>query len=134
MCAGSISSTLPDRDGDLQVKKNTTAVVFGNTMAHLIAIFFLLGAESAALITGDYIAALCAAISFPFYIAYIIAPNRFWMEATYKAGGAFSMICAAIIMPILVPPALIVFLLTRLYFRIRHGISYPELSLEQNEI
>lgn len=127
MSAGSISSTMPDRPGDLASGKNTTAVVFGNFRAHLLALLFLLGSGIIAIITSDIIVILCFAGSLPFYTGYIFKPNQFWTESTYKVGGALCMVCAGILVPVMIPAAMVVFFLTWLYFRIRHGVSYPSL-------
>jgi 4-hydroxybenzoate polyprenyltransferase len=127
MCAGSISSTLPDRAGDYSEQKNTTAVVFGAQKAHIIATFLLINAAIAALIQSDFLAFICAAAPFPFYLGYIFKPTDFFMESTYKIGGAIAMLCSSIIIPLMIPVAIIVFFTTWLYFRLRHGVSYPSL-------
>lgn len=134
MCAGSISSTLPDREGDSSVQKNTTAVVFGSFKAHLMATCFLLVALMTAYVQNDFIALICAAVPLPFYFGYIFKPNEFFMESTYKIGGAMSMICSGIIIPVIIPAGFVVFLITWLYFRIRHGVSYPSLITVRNDV
>ncbi len=127
MCAGSISSTLPDRDADKSENKNTTAVVFGNRIAHLLALISLIASLISSLYQKDYIAFVCSIVPLPFYIGYIIKPNQFFMESTYKTGGALTMICAALILPLIFPAGIIVFVSTLLYFRIRHNVHYPSL-------
>lgn len=134
MCAGSISSTLPDRTGDYSVQKNTTAVVFGAQKAHLIATFLLLNAAVAALIEGDFLALICSAAPFPFYLGYIFKPTDFFMETTYKIGGAMAMLCSGLIIPLIIPAGIIVFFLTWLYFRLRHGVSYPSLITVREDV
>ena len=127
MCAGSISSTLPDYEGDRKDGKNTTAVVFGLTVAHLSALAALGAALCVSLVQNDHFAAICAAVSFPFYIGYLIRRNDFFMESTYKIGGGLCMVAAFLSMPLFLIPSFIVFAATWLYFRIRHGINYPSL-------
>jgi 4-hydroxybenzoate polyprenyltransferase len=127
MCAGSISSTLPDRDGDLQENKNTTAVIFGLKKAHILATIMLFGALAISIYEKDLVAAICSIISIPFYIGYLIKPNTILMEATYKVGGGFCIVTASILFPMMLPAIFFVFLVTWLYFRLRHGVSYPSL-------
>jgi len=134
MCAGSISSTLPDRAGDYSEQKNTTAVVFGNKKAHLIATFLLFNAAVAAIIGGDFLALICSAAPFPFYLCYIFKPTEFFMESTYKIGGAMTMLCSGLIIPLLIPAGIIVFFITWLYFRLRHGVSYPSLITVREDV
>ncbi|MBN1759155.1 MAG: UbiA family prenyltransferase [Chitinispirillaceae bacterium] len=127
MCAGSISSTLPDIEGDRSDGKITTAVQIGFTPAHLLAMLLLITAGIAGFFVNDGIAVLCSLGTLPFYLAFLLWPHTFLMEATYKIGGAFCMIAAFISMPGFIPVSVIVFTITWLYFRIRHGITYPSL-------
>jgi 4-hydroxybenzoate polyprenyltransferase len=127
MCAGSISSTLPDRQGDLACGKHTTAVVCGERMAHLLAMLFLGLAAAAGYLGGDHCAVAAAALTFPFYIAYALLESRLWMEATYKIGGGILMLIAALVFPALIAPAALTVAAVRLYFRYRHNARYPAL-------
>ncbi len=133
MCAGSISSTLPDRLGDSSVHKNTTAVVFGLQRAHFIATVLLLITMVTAFFQNDILAIICSAVPLPFYLGYIFKPTDFFMESTYKIGGAMAMICSGLIIPLMIPAGIIVFFVTWLYFRIRHGVSYPSLITVRND-
>lgn len=127
MCAGSISSTLPDYEGDRKDGKNTTAVIFGIRVAHLFAMAALGVALLWALLGNDAIAVICAGASFPFYAGYQFKRSTFFMEASYKIGGGLCMLAAFSAMPLFLVPSFIVFIATWLYFRIRHGINYPSL-------
>ena len=128
MCGGSISSTLPDIEGDRADNKNTTAVVFGIIPSHILAMVFICLAAATGLLRHDVVAIFCAALSLPLYIAYLLVRKKVLMEATYKIGGALCMVAAFIALPLFIPAAFIVFCATWLYFRIRHGISYPSLN------
>ena len=127
MCAGSISSTMPDRDGDLIEGKITTAVALGNERANHLAFALLLSALIASVYNFDFLSLICAIVPLPFYIGYMIKPNPFFMESTYKAGGALVMICASMVLPAILVAGIIVFVSTKLYFRIRHNVHYPSL-------
>lgn len=127
MCAGSISSTIPDINGDREGGKSTTAVVLGEKKAHLFALVFVMAASAYSLAAKDIIASICAIAALPFYLLFILFPRKAFAEATYKVGGALCMAAAACILPVFLPCALGVLLATRIYFRLRHGISYPSL-------
>lgn len=127
MCAGSISSTIPDITGDREGGKFTTAVVLGEKKAHMFAFVFVMAASVYSLAAKDTIASICAIAALPFYLLFILFPKKAFAEATYKAGGALCMAAAACILPVFIPCALGVFLATLIYFRLRHGISYPSL-------
>jgi hypothetical protein len=49
------------------------------------------------------------------------------MESTYKVGGGLTMVCASLILPAILIIGTIVFISTRLYFRLRHRVHYPSL-------
>ncbi|MCX7725649.1 MAG: hypothetical protein N2053_02240 [Chitinispirillaceae bacterium] len=125
MAAGSISSTIPDYEGDIADRKRTTAVSFGILPSHTLAISFLLLSISFAFIGKDYIAILCGIPSIPFYIGYYLKRNTFFLEATYKIGGAICVVVSFLGLPFFFIISAIVFITTFLYFRIRHGTTYP---------
>lgn len=133
MSAGSISSTLPDLDGDRAEGKKTTAVAFGVMNAHTIATICLCISAILALQTKDTVVLLCSLISFPFYILLYFKRNDIVIESTYKIGGALCMVCAGVLFPAVLAFGLLVFIVTWLYFRIRHGVSYPSLVPEKHE-
>jgi len=127
MCAGSISSTLPDMPGDRAHGKITTAVYFGAKKAHCIATGALIAAAAAATLNSDALALWCALLTVPIYILYLIRANAATMELTYKAGGSLTMIAAALVAPFIAAAGLFTFFITWLYFRKRHNVSYPSL-------
>lgn len=128
MCGGSISSTIPDIEGDRFDKKNTTAVTFGILPSHILAMTLIFGAAAAGYLMHDSVALVCAGLSLPCYFGYLFYRKAILIEATYKIGGALCMIAAFISLPYFIPVACVVFSATWLYFRIRHGISYPSLK------
>lgn len=127
MCAGSISSTLPDYVGDRDGGKRTTAVAFGIGAAHGLATLLLVLAAVLALPRMDWIALTSAIVSLPIYLLYALSGTPRAMEATYKIGGGITMFLAALIYPVMILPALGMFAATWLYFRYRHGVNYPSL-------
>jgi 4-hydroxybenzoate polyprenyltransferase len=128
MCAGSISSTIPDYEGDKNGGKMTTAVWLGRGRAHLLATCMLVFAAIISLVNKDYVAAACSLMSMPLYIVYLFSPlSRHAMEGTYKGGYLICMFMAFVIYPYFVPASLAVFAATVLYFRLRHHVFYPSL-------
>ncbi len=134
MFAGSISSTLPDMSGDSAHGKRTTAVVFGAKRAHLLSIFFLIIGTVWGYMNGDHAAIFSGIISIPIYFLYLIRPSTVTMEATYKVTGGFMMLIIALYYPLFALFATLVGLITLLYFRIIHQVSYPSLKpVDNNE-
>lgn len=127
MGAGSISSTIPDIPGDRADAKRTTAVVIGEAPSQAIAAALLIVAGFTAVALQDMVAVVCAAGSVPAYAWYFVRRSRRSMEATYKVGGAWTMVVAAWHEPLLAATGIAVVVLTVVYFRLRFGIVYPSL-------
>ena len=133
MCGGSISSTLPDIAGDKACGKRTTAVVLGTIFAHSIATIGIIIGGMVAYINKDILALIIALVSLIINILFFILKTRAIMEATYKISGGIAMIVAGVVYPLFIPVAAVVFTATWVYFRLRHGISYPSLVPVANE-
>ena len=133
MCSGSINSTLPDIEGDKIEGKFTTAVVLGKSRAHILSTVLLISSSVISIMTKDYLAMGCALLSLPIYFGYMFFPSRLMMEATYKIGGALCMLSAFVIMPLILLISCCLFYLTRIYFKIRHKVSYPSMVPSQYE-
>jgi 4-hydroxybenzoate polyprenyltransferase len=127
MCAGAISSTIPDIKGDRRGEKRTTAVALGEKKANYLATVFIMSAALCALTARDNLALACAMVSLPFYLLYSFKPEEIFAEATYKIGGAFCMVAAAAIMPLFLLCGAAAAMATWMYFRFRHGVGYPSL-------
>ncbi len=127
MCAGSISSTLPDSGGDRAHGKRTTAVWLGDVAAHRIACICILAGLASALVARDWAAATCAGCAVPLYLAHAMRNSAKSMEATYKIGGMILMVAAAVMFPMLVPASLVCLVATMAYFRLRFHVRYPSL-------
>jgi 4-hydroxybenzoate polyprenyltransferase len=127
MCAGAISSTIPDIKGDRAGGKRTTAVAIGAKKANYLATVFIMAAALCALTAHDPIALTCAVASLPLYLLYTFKPKEIFAEATYKIGGAVCMVAAAAIMPLFLLCGGATALGTWMYFRFRHGVGYPSL-------
>jgi 4-hydroxybenzoate polyprenyltransferase len=128
MCAGSISSTIPDFEGDKKYGKNTTAVSLGILKAHGVAFLFICMTIVVSALSRDYIALTCAVSVFPLYALYYFKPDARIQEATYKIGGVLCMVLAAVLMPVLTLAAALVTALTFFYFRKRFHTTYPSLT------
>lgn len=127
MCAGSISSTLPDIKGDLAGGKLTTAVLLGDKNANLLATFFICLTIVISVINKDFVSLAAGVISFPVYFIYAINKSELFREATYKVGGAMLMAIVALMYPLFIPFSVLLFVLTIIYFRLRFQVAYPSL-------
>ena len=129
MAGGSISSTLPDYDGDKANKKITTAVFLGKENAHFLAIFFVVSSSAFAyLFVRDFAAFFTSFAAFVFYLLYAVFPkNQKLMEMCYKVGGAVAMLIIGAYFPILIISGGAIVVLSILYFKIYYKVLYPSL-------
>ncbi|MBD3421666.1 MAG: hypothetical protein GF398_16235 [Chitinivibrionales bacterium] len=127
MSGGSISSTLPDYEGDRTEGKTTTAVALGTRRAHLLATALICAGGLAGWYCDNWYALMSALLCFPLYVAHVLLERKETMEATYKLGGVIVMLIAGIAAPVFALAALFVLLCTRLYFKLRHEVDYPTL-------
>jgi len=128
MAGGSVSSTLPDFDGDKANQKITTAVFWGKRRAHLIATVFIILSIIAADFAGDWVALASSGAALVFYALYAVFPqSQKLMEMCYKVGGAISMLIIGLFYPILIISGALLFVSTILYFRIFYKVLYPSL-------
>ena len=129
MCAGSISSTLPDIPGDKAHGKITTAVRFGPKSAHCIALAALIAVIPTSIWISQFgFATFWSILVIPVYIPYLFSSKSIFMEIPHKVGGAIVMLAAAAVDRMLLPAGIIVYFMTWLYFRIRHRVAYPSLK------
>jgi 4-hydroxybenzoate polyprenyltransferase len=128
MSGGSISSTLPDYDGDKANKKITTAVFLGKKRAHFLAIFCVLLSAASAFYTRDSVALIASGAALVFYVLYAMFPqNQKLMESCYKVGGGVSMLVIGAFFPVLIVSGFAIVVLSVLYFRIFYNVLYPSL-------
>lgn len=121
-----LATTIPDVEGDRMTGKRTPAVAWGQKNIAMLAMVVVLGAIGLAAWQGDRYLALSATVSWPFFLLAIFRP---WTASTAAkaAVGALS-IAAVVAYPMYLVVLVIGFVVTRLFFRWRFGISYPSLS------
>jgi 1,4-dihydroxy-2-naphthoate octaprenyltransferase len=127
MCAGAISSTIPDINGDREGGKVTTAVVLGAKKAHYLATVFVSAAALYSLAAGDGFAAVSSVAALPLYLFHALHPTKTSEESTYKVGGVFCMAAAFCIAPRFLLYSGAAAAATWMYFRFRHGVAYPSI-------
>jgi 4-hydroxybenzoate polyprenyltransferase len=129
MVAGSINSTIPDIEGDKRTGKRTTAVLLGARRANFISTAAIAAAFIFAALNRDVIAGITSSLSLPFFIRYLYSDKLKDGLHTFQICGSFLMVLTVAVFPRLFVWGLAVYVLTRLYFRLRHHIDYPKLGV-----
>lgn len=125
MAAGSINSTIPDMAGDSRAGKTTTAVLLGARRAHFISTAAVFIALAFSLLNRDIIASITGLVCVPVFIKYIKTRDLRDGLRTFQFCGGLLMVLAAALFPWCLIWGVSVYIVTRLYFRLRHGVDYP---------
>jgi 4-hydroxybenzoate polyprenyltransferase len=118
-----LATTVPDVEGDRRTGKRTPAVQWGERPTMVAAAILVLIAICLAALVGDKYLALAGLAALPFFVGGVVRPSRA-VGAAKAAVGALS-IAAAIAYPAYLILLISGFAGTRLFFRWRFGISYP---------
>lgn len=118
-----LATTVPDSEGDRLTDKRTAAVQWGDRTTMSVASVLVCIAIGVASWSGDLYLGVSAATALPFFIFGAIR-SRAVTTAAKVAVGALS-IAAAVAYPVYLILLVSGFIGTRLFFRWRFGISYP---------
>lgn len=118
-----LSTTVPDVEGDRITGKRTAAVQWGERATMVVAAVLVVVAISLAAWLGDRYLAFAGLAALLFFVGGVVRPASA-SSAAKAAVGALS-IAAAIAYPAYLIMLVSGFVGTRLFFRWRFGISYP---------
>ncbi len=123
-----IGTTIPDIPGDFKVGKITPGVVLGIRRSAIIMTLCLISSLVMGLEIKDLFLAVVSVLCLPFYIWVIYkASDRQAIVAIKIAILLLSMAASIHFWPY-APFLVILFILTRLYYRKRFGMTYPSLT------
>jgi 1,4-dihydroxy-2-naphthoate octaprenyltransferase len=121
-------TTLPDINGDKSTEKKTLAVKYG-IKSVILAAFFLFGIGLLiAVILNDYQAMFFYILSIPFFIHTIISFDIIHTIKSTKYGILFFALSICFKMPLYFIIMLLGFFATKVYFRYRFNLNYPNFS------
>jgi len=106
--------------------KRTTVVLLGTRKANLISTGAIVAAFILAALNRDVIAGITASLALPFFIRYMYTNILKDGLYTFQICGSFLMILTVVIFPWFLLWGLAVYVLTRLYFKLRHNVVYPK--------
>lgn len=118
-----LATTVPDSEGDRLTGKRTAAVQWGDRITMSVASVLVCAAIGVAGWSGDWYLAISAAAALPFFVFGAVR-SRAASTAAKAAVGALS-VAAAVAYPVYLVLLVSGFIATRLFFRWRFGISYP---------
>jgi len=121
-------TTLPDIEGDRLSKKRTLAVIYGSKWLIIGAFSLYLSGLLYSLVIIELQALFFYILSFPFFIKTIITMNTADTLRTTKFGIFFFALSICLRWPIYFVLMLLGFVCTKVYFRKRFNINYPNFS------
>ncbi len=129
MGAGSIGSTLPDIKGDLKNGKITTPIFIGIKKSLILSIIFLIISLILGVKTKNLIVILSSISSiFSYMLPFIFKYKEFSLYYTYQIGGGVLMLITSIFFPYLLITYLFFYIITLIYYKLRHNTIYPKLG------
>ena len=120
-----LNTTLPDVEGDRPVGKKTVAVVYGEKLAQILALVFVLVAIGIAVYTRDYDFLLPAIASLPLFALALDRKSITFSVWATKAALVLLSLSAALYYYWYVLILAAGFLAVRVYYKHRFGMVYP---------
>lgn len=118
------NTTTMDVDGDREAGERTTAVVFGVRATTWIALALMAGCVFLAALWRVWPALVAGGASLPLFIPALTGKKR-WAKLSYKGATGIFALGAAVLFPWFLPFLVLIFLLTRYYYRRKFGFRYP---------
>lgn len=123
-----LNTTLPDIEGDRKTSKITLGVKLGVLWASFISTIFVLISVFLSLWLKDYPFFFSALLSFPFFVIAFLTKKEKNIILSTKLAVLFLSIIAGIYHLWYFLVLVLGFLGTRLYYKLRFGMSYPTLT------
>jgi 4-hydroxybenzoate polyprenyltransferase len=123
-----IGTTIPDIPGDSKVSKITPAVVLGIRRSAIIMTLCLVTSLVMGLEIRDLALVIVSALSMPFYIWVIIKASDRQAVMAIKTAILLLSVAASIKFWPYAPFLIVLFILTRFYYRKRFEMTYPSLT------
>lgn len=121
------ASTILDMEGDRRDDAVTTAVRFGTLASLTTSLVALLCALVCALLLRDYVICITAAVGLPLLIIAMVRRERQFITLYMRGTSYVFILLMAMIFPWFLVLLVLVYVLSKFYYRFRFGIAYPKL-------
>ncbi len=129
--AAFINTTIPDMKGDRQNGDITTGIFLGIRKSCILSTILVGTAPLISLFLGDFICLTASALSLPFFVYMTVSnwneqsPNFPSIILATKISLTLLSLLIAVFIPLYFAVLVITVLLTKVYYQMRFGISYP---------
>lgn len=126
--AVTLFTTIPDLAGDKKTGKNTFGVRYGIHKTAVLALILETASLAMACIVKDRLLLFPALIAFPFFVVAALRKDISNVVRATKISVAALALAVCVVFPWYAVLLLVVFLLTRIYYKKRFHFSYPNFS------
>ncbi len=126
--AGFGSTTIADIEGDREDGKISIGVFLGEKNTYLVSILLYAAALVISIIMKNIPCIFASAVALPAHIIGMIKRSKKSALVTMRISNAGLVLFSFVIFPVLVAAFIVVFLVTKIYYRKRFGIDYPSLT------
>ncbi len=125
-----INTTIVDIEGDKRAGEKTTAVFLGSGFASIVSTLILVCAIFLSILQKDIICLIPSAIALPIflYVALKKGLDRRITILSFRLAGVVFTIITGYLYPVYLIFLLVLFVIMRIYYKFRFGITYPTLS------
>ncbi|MBN1150187.1 UbiA family prenyltransferase [candidate division WOR-3 bacterium] len=126
--AGFGSTTIADIEGDKKDGKISIGVFLGEKKTYWFSIILYIAAFVLSLLMKNIPCLFASAIAIPAHILGLTKSTKKSALVTMRISNAGLVLISFVIFPVLIAAFLLVFLMTKLYYKNRFGIDYPSLT------
>jgi chlorophyll synthase len=123
-----LNTCIPDEEGDRMVGDRTTCVMFGRAATGRAALALMVASASAAVLTGEVLCFLAVVGSLPGMVGVGIEPTPANSIVASQFGARLLMVLVSIGAPLLAVLGVLTYYGSRVYYRRRFGLRYPDLE------
>ena len=128
MCGIFLNTCIPDEEGDRNLGDRTSCVVLGRRPVAIMIVVFMAASALAGALSGETLCVLAVIGSLPAIIAVGLEPTSANSVLASQYAARLLLILVCVRAPLLAILSLIAYAGSRVYYRKRFGLRYPDLT------
>lgn len=128
MCGIFLNTCIPDEKGDRMVGDRTSCVVFGRRVAGIAVLVFMLASAAAGVLADEILCSLAVIGSLPAVVAVGVEKGSTTSVVASQYAARLLLVLVCIKAPLLGVLSILAYFGSRVYYKKRFGLRYPELT------
>jgi 4-hydroxybenzoate polyprenyltransferase len=128
MCGIFLNTCLPDEEGDRKVEDRTSCVVFGRQVVGVAILVFMCASVAAGILADEILCSLAVIGSLPAIVAVGVERSGTTSVVASQYAARLLLILVCVQAPLLGILSASAYLASRVYYRKRFGLRYPQLT------